>query len=311
MKRNETSTEVMRWTLHVSLLLFVFILLLLTVLFRESNPDWRSLTAQLAVAGLLYATAVWAASQFARSETSSSLIHIVASLSLSGFLFGAVAQLQHTFVEGWMDLAVLKWEFMLTGTDVCQSTQQYVSPWLTEWMMFAYVIYVPLLPLVAVLCMRSSGPRAVADYLLNLSVANMVCFSGFILFPIAGPMVQYPEMFTVPLDGWLFTWFGEWMRSNVHYPGGSLPSPHCAASTVMLVMAYRYQRKLFFALVPIVLTVYVATVYGRYHYVSDSVAGIIAAIVVLKLSPRLVRAVEHLAMRTKHIVPVSVESLSE
>ncbi len=158
-------------------------------------------------------------------------------------------------------------------------------------MMFAYVIYLPLLPLVALVCYRSTGTKGAHDYLLNLTLANILCFCGFIVFPVAGPLVHYPEMFTVPLDGGFFTSCGEWMRSNVHYPGGCLPSVHCCAATVMVVMLCRYNRKLFWVALPIVLTVYVATVYGRYHYAWDGIAGILVAFIVLRFSPFVVDAV--------------------
>ena len=301
--KNESSLSSMRCTLHVTLLAFVYALLLVTVWFPDTNPDWKTLAARFVLAGTAYAGVVWSVNRFVRRETSRLFLYTVTVLALNGFLFGAVGPLQHIFIPTWMDTTVLAWEFAVMGTDVCLWMNQFVNPWLTEWMMFAYVIYVPLLLIVALICLKSAGPRAATDYLLNLSLGNMVCFTGFILFPVAGPMVHYPEQFTAPLNGWFFTWCGEWMRSNAHYPGGCLPSPHCAASTVMLVMVYRYRRGLFFALLPIVLTIYVSTVYGRYHYASDSVAGIAAAVIVLKLSPLVVRGVEYLARRTKHIVP--------
>jgi len=312
MHRTTLSLQAMRLTLDVMSLLFVLTMLLLTVLFPEAVPEWRVHAAGFVVAGVLYAGAVWVA-RLLRNRFTGTAIHVVAVLGLFSFLFGAVAGLQHVFVNRWMDAAVLQWEYALVGKDILVSLQEYVSPALTEWMMFAYVIYVPLLPLVAIACWRAAGPRAAIDYLMNLSLANMMCYAGFILFPVAGPLVHYPEVFTAPLDGGLFAWCGEWMRTNVHYPGGCLPSPHCAAATVMLVMLYRYNRKLSYVVLPIILTLYVSTVYGLYHYMSDSVVGILVAVVVLRFSPLLVRCVEYAAEKMRYMVrPVSMpESIVE
>ena len=127
------------------------------------------------------------------------------------------------------------------------------------------------------------------DYLLHLALVNIVCYLGFIVFPVAGPLVFYPEKFTVPLHGGFFAWCGEWIRSNMHYPGGSLPSPHCAAWTTMLLMLYRHNRKVFYLTLPLLVTIYPATVYGRYHYLWDSLAGILVAFLVVVLCPFLVR----------------------
>jgi membrane-associated phospholipid phosphatase len=90
------------------------------------------------------------------------------------------------------------------------------------------------------------------------------------------------------LKGGIFTWFGEWIRHNAHYPGGNFPSPHCAAGTIMLIMLYKYNRKVYFVMLPIIILLYVSTVYGRYHFAMDGVTGIAAAFLVVWLSPKII-----------------------
>jgi membrane-associated phospholipid phosphatase len=131
--------------------------------------------------------------------------------------------------------------------------------------------------------------KALNDYLLNLSLAYMVCYIGFMFFPLATQMHYSPDMYNVPLDGWVFTHLGELIRTHLHEPGAALPSPHCAAGTVMLVMSLRYSPRGFLILLPVILTLYFSTVYCRYHYLWDSVGGIVVAIIVLKTSPLLTR----------------------
>ena len=82
----------------------------------------------------------------------------------------------------------------------------------------------------------------------------------------------------------------------------------------MLVMLYRYNRSLFYVALPTFLILYVATVYGRYHYAWDGIAGILSAIGVLKFSPKVTVAVE--AVRSwfsrssvGHAVPQSIPEL--
>jgi membrane-associated phospholipid phosphatase len=60
-------------------------------------------------------------------------------------------------------------------------------------------------------------------------------------------------------------------------------------------MAWRHCRWLFWLLAPIVLTLYVSTVYGRYHYASDAVTGIALALAVVAVAPGLLRAWERAA----------------
>lgn len=203
-----------------------------------------------------------------------------------------------------MDDVLLSLERSITGTEMSVYLQRFVHPALTEWFMFSYVMYIPLLPITAIICYQSGGSKGVYDYLFHLLLVNIICNAGFILFPIASQMYYSPHQYTVPLQGGFFTWCGEWMRSNVHFPGGSLPSPHCAVGTVMLMMLYRYNRKALYITAPVLISIYAATVYGRYHYIWDCIAGIIAAVIVLKTAPVLITALQNaVAPLQRKLVP--------
>ena len=285
------NSDPLAFSLDVVCSAFVRLLLALTIIFAERVPEWQTLAIQFSVASVLYLILAWIINKMPEGF-SAMAVRTATVLGLFGFLFGAVAGLQHIFIEGWKDDVLLSLERSLTGTESTLFLQKFTHPFLTEGMMFAYVIYTPLLPLVAFICFWSAGTRASNEYLLNLSLANVACDLGFIFFPVASPMYYQRELYTIPLHGGFFTWCGEWMRHNVHYAGGSLPSPHCAAATVMLLMLYRYNRKVFFVAFPTILILYVSTVYGRYHYAWDGVAGIITAVLVVKFSPKLVALIE-------------------
>jgi membrane-associated phospholipid phosphatase len=57
----------------------------------------------------------------------------------------------------------------------------------------------------------------------------------------------------------------------------------------MWVMAWRYSRRLAWVLAPIIVTLYVATFYCRYHYLTDTVVGIATAAAALAAAPWLMR----------------------
>jgi membrane-associated phospholipid phosphatase len=110
------------------------------------------------------------------------------------------------------------------------------------------------------------------------------------LFPVAGPFYFLGSQFTVPLKGGLWTGIGEWLRHNAQFIGGTIPSPHCANATVMWMMAFRCRRKWFWLLSPIILSLYVATVYGRFHYATDVVTGVAAGVLAVIASRSIIRA---------------------
>lgn len=258
----------------------------LAVVFRGRVDDWPVLVAKdLAAAVIFLAAAV--GTRRIRPGWAWFLAR-TATVSLAyAWLFGAVARLQLVVHGRWLDGAVLGLEDRLFGVQPTIWFERFTRPWLTEWMMFAYVVYIALYPLVCLVIYRGHGRRALEECLLALGLANVACDLGFIVFPVAGPAAFMGAAYTVPLDGWLFTSVGEFIRSRLHYVGGSLPSPHAAAATVMWAMSWRYSRRLAWVLIPVVLTLYVATFYCRYHYLTDAVFGIATAVAALALTPKL------------------------
>lgn len=192
---------------------------------------------------------------------------------------------------GWRDDRVLAWEKAVFGVQPLVAIQKLYSPALTDWMLFVYAVYIVLYPGLGAVIFFKRGEAANEDYLFHLGLANLVCAVGFVLFPVAGPM-YWPEvraLLTTPLDPGPFGAAAEWIRLHIHQPGGSIPSPHCAVATVMWFMAGKHTKIGFLWLLPVMLSLYVSTVYGRFHYVSDAVLGVAAAAAVLAAGPALAR----------------------
>ena len=65
--------------------------------------------------------------------------------------------------------------------------------------------------------------------------------------------------------------------------GGAFPSSHVSVSTVVLLMVWYHDRRLGYFLAPIVAGIYVATVYGRFHYALelDVIAGLALAVAIV------------------------------
>ncbi len=261
----------------------------LSLAFSSRVEGWLWLVVRSCLAAIHY-VALSAAASRVRGELAKFLLRTVAVTFAFAYLFGAVDRLQLVLYGRWLDQTVIDLEARVFGVQPTLWLEHLVRPWLTEWMMFAYVIYIPLYPIVCGLLWRRHGRDAAELCFFSVGLANVACDLGFILFPVAGPMAYMGDAYTVPLEGWVFTSLGELVRAKAHFPGGSLPSPHCAAATVLWGMTYRYDRRVFWGLSPVILTLYVSTFYGRYHYVTDAVTGIALALVVLAVAPRVLRS---------------------
>ena len=261
----------------------------LTLIFCQRIQGW----GVLALKNLAVAAAYLAFQQVAarvNARPSKFVLRLLPVTLTYGYLFLAVDKLQLIVHGRFLDDVVIHAEMVLFGVQPTLWLEKFTRPILTEWMMFAYMFYFPMYPILCAIIYFRSGEEAMENYFFTLGLTNILCDLGFILFPVAGPMTAMGGHYTVPLDGYFFTALGEWVRTSLQYPGGTIPSPHCAAATVMWTMAFRHHRRLFWWLLPLVLSLYISTFYGRYHYVSDAVLGIATALVAIKLAPVLLRA---------------------
>ena len=208
-------------------------------------------------------------------------------------VYKAANELQLVFLP-WQDDRILAWEQAVFGFQPVVAVQKIYSIPLSEWMFFVYVFYIVIYPVLGAIIFFKRGEEANEDYLFQLGLVNLVCGLGFILFPVASPMhwEKVRALLTEPLTGGVFGVIAEWIRANIHQAGGSIPSPHCAVATVMWFMSLKYTRRGFLWLAPIILSLYASTVYGRFHYLADMIAGIAAGVFVILIAPSIERAWE-------------------
>lgn len=270
----------------------------LAIVFLARVENWWLLVAKNIAVALLYLGFAYS-SQRASRKLPRFLLRVAAVTLAYAYLFGAVDKLQLILHGQWLDEYVLDAEQYVFGLQPTLWLQHFTTPALTEWLMFSYVIYVPMYPLLCGIIYYLRGELPMEEYFFTLGLTNILCDIGFVLFPVAGPVSTIGHLYTVPLDGYVFTYLGEIMRSHLHYIGGTIPSPHAAAATTMWIIAYRYHRPSFYIITPIILSLYVSTFYCRYHYLTDAVVGVAVAFLALKLAPVAVKAWDWLVERTQ------------
>ena len=184
------------------------------------------------------------------------------------------------------DSLVQRWEQALFGAQPSMTwLRSFPSAAWSTLMHAAYVSYFLILA-GAPLGLWWSGRREAARRTLLLLMATFyVCYTTFLLFPVAGPRYVFPHATNaataVPVAAFtyqLLEAFSAW--------GTAFPSSHVAVALVAAVGAWRGWRPLGAVLVPAALLLTVATVYGQFHYAVDALAGAGLALVVLVFSAR-------------------------
>src|ERR1700690_1427752 len=106
------------------------------------------------------------------------------------------------------------------------------------------------------------------------SVAHYSVYIIAVLFPIESPYYTLAGINSAPLNGGYLTATIGLIEHFGRVHGAAFPSAHVAGSMVAVVASWRYRRWLFWVCLPFFICMCVATVYGRYHYVADVLAGI-------------------------------------
>ena len=137
-----------------------------------------------------------------------------------------------------------------------------------------------VIPSVAAYWYVSGRRAAFGELLLMLSTVLLGSYLFFILLPVDSPY-YLSQRLGPPLSGHFFFDLVHQMSARGGARGGAFPSAHVSGAVVVSLVAWRHQRRLAYLLVPITGSVMIATVYGRFHYVLDTLAGAALAIAVV------------------------------
>ena len=181
-----------------------------------------------------------------------------------------------------------RWDLAIFGVDPCVWAQGFYHPRLTDWFALSYLHYY-LVTLVLVLILYIQGRRAAfRSVMTSMMMTYFIGFAGYLLFPAASPYLSFPQHFSV--DIWQNTWFlSDWVRTIVNLSPerarDAFPSLHNAVTLLTLIMAWRYQRLFFWIQLPLAISLALATIYLRYHFAVDILAGVLVALAAVQLSP--------------------------
>lgn len=184
----------------------------------------------------------------------------------------------HLVITHDRDPDLIAWDQRLFGFQASVALQRIVSPALTAWMEFAYSFHLPNIPIVACFLYIWRPRKRFREMVSGVLLVTAFGLMGYLLVPGVGPMYSLRDQFTVPLSQ-PFTLLSQ-QTDFVNFARVQrdvFPSLHVGISFVVWMYAYRNSKRLFWILSPFILSLWVSTVYLRYHYLVDVVAGLILA----------------------------------
>jgi membrane-associated phospholipid phosphatase len=186
------------------------------------------------------------------------------------------------------DFVINRFELAVFGVYPTVWLQKFISFGLNEYFMFSYSTYYFFLLVLGLVLYFGKKIKEFDDLIFTCAVTYYVSFLCFVLFPVEGPRFALQVVHQVELSGGFFTWLTRSLVDKGGMQGAAMPSSHVAIALVVLIYAKRHHRILYYVFLPLVISLFISTVYGRFHYVSDVAAGILVGMASIFLCDRLI-----------------------
>jgi len=168
--------------------------------------------------------------------------------------------------------------------------ERFYSPWIADILSLAYVSYY-FMPLALIVVLYFSGRHEEFSLTVNtLLLGYYICFVGYIFMPAIGPRFTLASLQQIPLTGGvILDTIANTLNSLEGNQRDCFPSGHTQTILITLWFALRYRRPMFRVCLPIGITLIISTVYLRFHYVIDVIAGFVAAFITIVIGEWLYR----------------------
>jgi membrane-associated phospholipid phosphatase len=201
-------------------------------------------------------------------------------------LFNTLEPLIQALRGGPRDDLLIAADRAIFGVDVTVWMQRLVRPlWNDIFYIFYSTYYFIALTLGLVLWMRDR-PTA-RRFVFTLMVVYYVSWAGYFAIPALGPRFAQATEYTVSLTTTPISKFiDDTINSLEKTKFDVFPSGHTMISVTVLIVAWKRARDVFWFLLPVATGLIIATVYCRFHYVVDVIAGTSLAFVTVPLGDR-------------------------
>jgi membrane-associated phospholipid phosphatase len=254
------------------------------------NPAWAGLLATYALLSFaILATAVY------RTRVGPAkkgfYLSVVATVITVLLVFNSLGALIASMYTSTFDAFLIAVDHAIFGVHPTVWMERLISPTLSALLQFAYISYyfIPLM-LGSVLIARGRF-REFEEVLFGILLCFYLSYVGYLLVPAIGPRFTLNHLQTGDLQ------FSPFIKSIQETLNGfeknktdAFPSGHTAVSLMSLYYAWKErEKKLFAVFIPVVTGLIISTVYLRYHYVIDVIAGIALTGLTISLAPGLRR----------------------
>jgi len=256
---------------------FLALLLALAAVFNGRVPGAGVLITRYAGVIAIVGLAAWARTALPQSAVIR-YINVFMPLFVIMFVFDSLSSLTHHVNPADMDPALARLDLALFGQHPGVLLESAIHPLITTVLQLCYTSYY-FLPVALCLILWFSGERAKFDRaVFGITLGFFASYIGYLLVPALGPRIYIHAAFTHDLmRGPLATGINDTLNMLEGENRDAFPSGHTEIVLIVLYYAWAYRRWFFWVGLPLVSGLIFSTVYLRYHYFVDVVAGVALA----------------------------------
>jgi hypothetical protein len=185
------------------------------------------------------------------------------------------------------DATLSRIDTVLCGLDPSLWIQRYQTPGWIEFFSFIYGAFIPYIYLSIALGCLGRPPVERDQFLTGWVFTYAVSYLGYLFLPAHGPVVFHAADYDVTLP---HGFFYDLVLRGVDSSGGlqgAFPSLHVGGSVYLCLFDLKSNRLRGLTYLPMVLLIYLSTLFLRYHYVIDLIAGTLIAACCVPLGERV------------------------
>ncbi len=277
----------------VDLLSIVFIsfLVAVTLLAIPVLPHWRWVTARLCALLVAIFLAAWS-SDHENAPSWATTFHAFLPVLIVPVLFDTMGDLIPWIWQRYRDDLLIKADRLLFfGNDPTVLLERFIHPVLTTVLQLCYISYYLMATVLGVVLFLKQKRQAFDEAIFGIILCFYLSYLGYLLFPAIGPRFTLAHLQTRDLQaGPLVAAVQSTLNNLENTKTDAFPSGHTAIALMTFYYAWKKrERTLTALLLPAVTGLIISTVYLRYHYVVDVLAGIALTLVTIAAAPPLFR----------------------
>jgi membrane-associated phospholipid phosphatase len=265
----------------------LFLLAVLTLIFWRKLEDPKGMLLAYAALALFLVPMVYLSRRQERLPKPLLLLLDFYSAAFVPLVFNTLTPLITATRGGARDELLIAADRALFGVDVTVWMEKFTSPRLNDVLYIFYATYY-FIALIPCLVLWHRDRATARRFVFTLMLVYYVSYAGYFTIPALGPRFAQADLYArsiteTPISRVINDTINHLEKTKLDV----FPSGHTMISMAVLIVMWKRARDVFWWILPIVTGLIISTVYCRFHYVVDLIAGAALAFLCVPAGDRL------------------------